>query len=370
MKIKVITVAGTRPELIRLSEIIKKFDLNFNHLLVYTNQNYDKKLKDIFFKELNIRQPDYQLNLNVKSYLTFIGEMLIKIEKILLDEKPDAFFILGDTNSCLSALVAKKLRIPIFHFEAGNRCFDQKVPEEINRKIVDNLSDINLTYSSFAKNNLINEGFRNDRVIVVGSPLKEILIANKRKIDRSSILKKFKIKKNQYFLVSYHREENVDDLNRLKKFVKIIDSISLNYKKKIIISTHPRTKEKIKKVKLQNNKDIIYSEPFGYHDYIKLQKEALVVISDSGSIPEETSILNLKSIILRDAFERQETMENDTILMSGLEKDNLFNCIDIVLKNNNKKNIHEDYDHDNVSSKMVKIVSTYIPLINKWVWGK
>ena len=370
MKIKLITVAGTRPELIRLSEIIKKFDKNFEHTLVYTNQNYDIKLKNIFISELGIRKPNYELKLKNKSSLSFIGKMILEIEKILLKEKPDAFFILGDTNSCLSALVAKKLKIPIFHYEAGNRCFDNRVPEEINRKVIDNLSDINLTYSDFAKQNLLLESFKNDRVIKVGSPLKEVFLANKTKINSSDILKKLKLKKNQYILVSYHREENVDDLNKLNKFLNIINSLKSHFKKKIILSTHPRTMLRLKKIKYETYNNIIFSEPFGYIDYMNLQINSLVVISDSGSIPEENSLLNFKSIILRDTFERQEIFENESIIMSQLDKNYLINCINRILNKKKVNKTYKDYDDNEVSSKIVNIILSYIPFINNYILRK
>lgn len=370
MKIKLITIVGTRPELIRLSEIIKKFDDNFEHVLVYTNQNYDSKLKNIFLNELGIRRPNYELSLKNRSSLSFIGEMIIEVEKILIKEKPNAFFVLGDTNSCLSALTAKKLKIPIFHYEAGNRCFDSRVPEETNRKIIDNLSDINLTYSEFAKKNLLLENFKNDRVIRVGSPLKEIYLANKNKINKSNILKKLELKKNQYILVSYHREENVDDLIKLKKFIETINFISLHYGKKIIISTHPRTKTRLKKTKYKDYKNLVFLEPFGYIDYINLQINSLVVISDSGSIPEETSILNLNSIILRDTFERQEVLENESLVMSSLERNYLINCINRIVYKKRVKKTHIDYDEDNVSNKIVNIILSYIPFINNYILRK
>tara|TARA_E500000178_G_scaffold331010_1_gene363439 strand:+ start:3394 stop:4518 length:1125 start_codon:yes stop_codon:yes gene_type:complete len=370
MKYKILTVVGTRPEIIRLSEIIKSFDKNFKHLLVHTNQNFDKNLKDVFFKELSLKKPDYDLKVKEKTASKSIASIIYKIEDIIIKEKPDAFFILGDTNSCLSAIVARKYKIPIFHYEAGNRCFDQRVPEETNRSVIDHMSDINLTYSDFASKNLLNEGMPADRIIKVGSPLKEVFLKNKQKILKSSILKKYKLKKNNYVLVSYHREENVDDIKKLKIFVSTLENIHNSLKLPIIVSTHPRTRKKLNQLKLNIMNKILYAEPFSYFDYMKLQINSKIVISDSGSISEESSILGFKAISLRDTLERQEAMENSVVIMSTLQEKNIENALKISLDNNYKSKIYKDYNESEVSSKITRIVTSYIEYVNREVWKK
>lgn len=370
MKYKILTVVGTRPEIIRLSQIIKSFDKNFEHILVHTNQNFDKNLKDVFFKELNLKKPKYDLNVKEKTASKSIASIIFKIEDIIIKEEPDAFFILGDTNSCLSAIVARKYQIPIFHYEAGNRCFDHRVPEETNRSIVDHVSDINLTYSDFASKNLLNEGLPADRIIKIGSPLKEVFIKNKQKIFRSSILKKYKLKKNNYFLISYHREENVDNTKKLKKFVSTLVQIRNKFNLPIIISTHPRTRKKLNQLNLKTTNKIFYAEPFSYFDYMKLQINSKIVISDSGSISEESSILGFKAISLRDTLERQEAMENGAVIMSTLQEKNIENAIKISLDNNFKHKTYKDYNESEVSSKITRIVTSYIEYVNREVWKK
>lgn len=370
MKYKILTVVGTRPEIIRLSEIIKSFDKNFEHVLVHTNQNFDKNLKDVFFKELSLKKPNYDLEVREKTASKSIASIIYKIEDIIIKEKPDAFFILGDTNSCLSAIVARKYKVPIFHYEAGNRCFDQRVPEETNRSLIDHISDINLTYSDFASKNLLNEGISADRVIKVGSPLKEVFLKNKQKILKSSILKKYKLKKNNYVLVSYHREENVDDIIKLKIFVSTLEKIHKDLKIPIIVSTHPRTRKKLNQLKLNIIKKILYAEPFSYFNYMNLQINSKIVISDSGSISEESSILGFKAISLRDTLERQEAMENSAVIMSSLKKKNIENALKISLDNNYKSKIYKDYNESEVSSKVTRIVTSYIEYVNREVWKK
>jgi len=367
MKKKILTVVGTRPEIIRLSLIIKKFDLIFNNVLVHTNQNFDKNLKDIFFKELGIRKPDYDLDILEKTNITFISKLLPKIENIIIKEKPDGFFILGDTNSSLSSIVAKKYKIPVFHYEAGNRCFDERVPEEINRRLVDHISDINLTYSDFAKQNLLNEGIKNERVIKVGSPLYEVINFYKLKIEKCKILNKLKLKKNNYILISYHREENVDLINKLKKFIKLMNIVQKVYGKKIIISTHPRTKKRLDLLSINKNKNVNYLKPLSYFDYMKLQIESFVTLSDSGSISEESSILNFKAITLRNSFERQEIMSQPSILISDLDKENLISSIDAIIKLKGS-NRYSDYSVKNVSNIIPKIILSHIPYIKNTIW--
>jgi len=370
MRYKLITVVGTRPELIRLSEIIKDLDKNFHHKLIHTNQNFDKNLKDIFFKDLKINRPKYDLKIKSKNSISTVAQILVKIDAILKKEKPDAFFILGDTNSALSSIAAKKNKIPIFHYEAGNRCFDQRVPEEINRRIVDHISDVNLTYSEFARDNLLREGLPPDRTFNIGSPLGEVIEKNYKKINESKILRKLNVKKNDYFLFSFHREENVDDLIRLKKFLLILNKVEKKYKKKIIVTTHPRTRKQISKIKYKNSSKIKFFKPFGFIDYIKLQQFSLAVISDSGSISEEASYLSLNAISLRDTIERQEAMSESAVLISSLETEDFLNNLEICIKGKKNNDIIEDYKKKFISEKISRIISSYIPYVNREVWKK
>jgi UDP-N-acetylglucosamine 2-epimerase (non-hydrolysing) len=362
-KYKILTLVGTRPEIIRISEIIKKFNKYFDNILVHTNQNFDKNLKDVFFKNFELSKPQYDFQIKENSAIKTIAKILIKTEEVIIKEKPHGFFVLGDTNSCLGALVAKRYKIPIFHYEAGNRCFDQRVPEEINRKIIDHISDLNLTYSDFASKNLLREGIPTDRVIKVGSPLYEVFKSNENKIIKSKILSKLNLKKDKYFLISFHREENVDKSERLKKFLSILNLISVKYNLKIILTTHPRTKAqiiKIKKTDFLNSKNIKMFEPFDYFDYMKLQKEALIVISDSGSISEESSFMGFRAITLRDTMERQESMENSCIIMSALNEINLINAIETQINSSFISKPINDYMIDDVSEKIPRLIISYI----------
>lgn len=371
-KIKILTVVGTRPEIIRLSRIINKFDIYFDHVLVNTTQNYDKELNEIFFKDLKIRKPDYNLGLIEKNSIKFIGKSLIEINKILTKEKPDAFFILGDTNSTLSVIAAKKKKIPIFHMEAGNRCFDLRVPEEMNRKTVDHLSDVNLTYSKIARQYLIKEGLDPEKIIHVGSPLPEVFNYFSKQISQSKILEKLKIKKNQYFLASIHREENTENKENFKNIFDFFNLITEKYNKPIIISTHPRTMLKV--INKKNlNKKIIFLKPMNFSDYNCLQINSYAVLSDSGTITEETSILNLASINIRESQERPEGMEQSTVIMTGTKISNLLNSLEVTLKQKNKNirfNKIDDYKSDNVSEKIPRIILSYIDQINKKIWFK
>ena len=371
-KFRIVTIVGTRPEIIRLSSIIKKFEIYFEHYLIHTGQNYDFELNEIFFKDLNLKKPYLYLNCAGDDAVTTIGKILIETNKSLKSLKPDAVIILGDTNSCLSALSAKKLKIPIFHLEAGNRCFDQRVPEEINRKIVDHISDINLTYCSLSREYLISEGFDQDRVIKVGSPMKEVISDNLKNIKKSKILSKLKITKNKFFLVSFHREENIETSN-LDDFLTSLNEIIIKYNLPIIFSTHPRTKSKLVQSKIKINKKISIIKPLSFSDYIKLQLNALCVLSDSGTISEESSILDLTAINLRNSHERPEAMEEGTVPMTGCDKKNILRTIDILIeqKNNDYKNkIVNDYNDENVSDKIVRIIVSYIDFINKNLWKK
>ncbi len=370
MKYKLITVVGTRPEIIRLSEIIKNLDQNFDHILVHTNQNYDKNLKDVFFKDLDIKKPKYDLNINAPNSISTISKVLIGVEKIIKKEMPDAFFVLGDTNSALSVIVAKKYKIPIFHYEAGNRCFDQRVPEETNRKIVDHVSDINLTYSQFARDNLISEGLATDRVFNIGSPLGDVIENNENKIKKSKIISKLNLKRKDFFLFSFHREENVDNKVRLKKFLTILNKTAEIFNKKIIVSTHPRTQKRISKISFNQNKNISFCEPFGFIDYMRLQKDSLAVISDSGSISEEASYLSINAISLRDTIERQEAMSETAVIMSSLDLDEFVNNLNLCIKGKKNKEIISDYKKKFIPEKISRIIHSYIPYVNKEVWKK
>ncbi len=370
-RLKICTVVGTRPEIIRLSQVINKISSCFNHILVNTNQNFDNQLNKIFFKELKITRPKYNLKLNGNSAIEKISSMLIKIETIIKKEKPDGFLVLGDTNSALSSFVAKRYKIPIFHMEAGNRCFDLRVPEEINRELVDKIADINITYSQNAKENLINEGFDLDKIIISGSPLYEVYLNYKNNIENSNILKKIKVKENNFYLLSVHRQENVDDLKNLKIIFETINKISLKKKKEVIVTLHPRTKQKLKKINLRVNKKIKFFKPFGYFDYVKLQKNSELVISDSGSITEEAQILNLNAVNIRETHERMEGMDCGTVVMSNLSENHITNAINLALNKNilTRRKI-DSYFNTDVSNQICKLLQSYIGYINKKVWYK
>ena len=375
-KLKVLTVIGTRPEIIRLSRVIPEMDKYFDHKLVHTGQNFDYELNEIFFKQLELRKPDIFLNAAGESSSETIGNVISKMDKIILDLNPDALLILGDTNSCMAAISAKRRKIPIFHMEAGNRCFDERVPEEILRKIVDHISDINLPYTDIARDYLINEGIKPDRIIKTGSPMKEILNFYEKKIFHSNILKKLQLENNKYFLLSAHREENIDTKENLKKIAYIINAIHDEYNFPVIISTHPRTRKMLEKYKIESNpkKDIRFLKPFGFLDYIKLQVNSYCVISDSGTITEESSILNFPALNLREAHEKPEGFEEASVMMVGLKKERILSALRIVT--NQKKGLDrdlrivKDYDLDNVSTKIVRIIESYTDYINRVVWSK
>ena len=374
MKKKILTILGTRPEIIRLSCIIKKIDNYFVNILVNTNQNYDKNLNLVFFKELNLSPPKY--NFPKKKFLNsinFISNTLIQIDKILAFEKPDAVLVLGDTNTALSVLCAKKRNIPIFHIEAGNRCYDQRVPEEINIVLVDKISDINLVYSDVAKQNLIKENFDLDKIIKIGSPLFEVFKENHVRIENSNILKKLNLTEKKYILLSCHREENVDKFNNLSQIILATKKIAKKFNLKIIFSIHPRTKDKIKKANKSMLKNIINHKPFGFFDYIKLQMNSKLTISDSGSIVEESNILNFAAINIRETTERQEGMEKGFAVLSGLKINDIVSSAEIVLKrfsNKPRLDIHKDYFEEHVSDKVINAIQSYIPYINRKVWFK
>ena len=371
--LRVMTVVGTRPEIIRLSSVIRRLDetTSVEHFLVHTGQNYDYELSDIFFDDLRLKKPSYYLNAATPSPLETIGNILSKTGPLIDEIKPDAFLVLGDTNSCLSALAAKKKRIPIFHMEAGNRCFDQRVPEEINRKLVDHLSDINMPYSSIAREYLIKEGIPADRIIKIGSPLYEVINEHRNKIRDSGVLEEYDLETGNYFLVSSHREENIEaDLN-FNKLVEILNSISDKYKLPIIVSTHPRTLNRIKNEGVIFSKNIRLLKPFSFTDYIKLQINAKAVLSDSGTISEEASILGLRALNIRQAHERPEAMEEAAVMMVGFNKDRVLEGLNI-LETQEPDTIKKvsDYMVMNVSEKVLRIIVSYTDYINRVVWNK
>ena len=375
MKTKIVTIVGTRPEIIKLSRVIDELDRVSNHILIHTGQNYDYELNEVFFKDLKIRKPDYFLNAVGKSTAETISKIIFESDKILDKEKPDAVLLYGDTNSCLSVISAKRRQIPIFHMEAGNRCFDQRVPEEINRKIVDHLSDINMPLTEHARKYLIAEGIPAERIIKTGSCMKEILDFYKKDISKSKIINKLKLKSDKYFLVSAHREENVDYKTNLTDLLGSLNTIAEKYKLPIIFSTHPRTKDRIEKLKgkAKLNSLIKFMKPLGFFDYIKLQTSAFCVISDSGTITEESSILKFPSIMIRQSHERPEGMDEGTLIMSGLNKKRIIESIDISTKlyrEGKMPNIIDDYNVDNVSQKVVKIIFSYIDYVNRNIWTK
>lgn len=375
-KINIITVVGTRPEIIRLSRVINRLNnsTSINHTLIHTGQNYDFELNEVFFKDLTIKKPDFFLESAGNSPSETIGNIIIKVDKLFDKLNPEALLILGDTNSCLAAIPAKKKKIPIFHLEAGNRCYDQRVPEEINRKIIDHISDINLTYSQIAKDYLLKEGFPPDRVIKVGSPMKEILNFNKKSILKSQILNQLKLKKDNFFLVSAHREENIDNPKNLSLLKELLVNLTNEFKIPVIVSTHPRTMKALGKDKNNLHDKIKFLKPFGYFDYITLQQNAKVVLSDSGTITEESSILNFRALNIRESHERPEGMEEASVMMSGLKYSRVRQAIEIVLNQstNNDRNISiiNDYNLENFSHKVERIIISYIDFINRVVWQK
>jgi len=373
-KLKVLTVVGTRPELIRLSRVLARLDESesIEHILVHTGQNYDYELNQIFFEDLNIRKPDYFLKAAGENATETVGQILIKIDPVLEQEKPDAFLVLGDTNSCLCAIPAKKRRIPIFHMEAGNRCFDQRVPEETNRKIVDHISDVNLTYSSIAREYLLKEGFPPDRIIKTGSPMYEVLHHYLLKIQRSDVVKRLGLEKGRFFVVSSHREENVNDK---KNFTSLIDSLNLiasKYHYPIIVSTHPRTRKVIESGSISVKREIQFLKPLGFTDYIALQMSAHATLSDSGTISEESSILNFPALNIREAHERPEAMEEASVMLTGLNRLRIMQGLEQLEKQsqNPARDFREVYDYQmpNVSDKVVRIIISYVDYVKRVVW--
>lgn len=369
-KLKVMTIVGTRPEIIRLSRTMALLDEYVNHIIVHTGQNYDYELNEIFFKDLGIRKPDYFMNVDTSTLGSAVGDIIRKSEEILNKEKPDAVLVLGDTNSCLSAYMAKRLKIPIFHMEAGNRCFDFNVPEEINRRIIDHIADFNLVYTEHARRHLISEGLPHRRIYLTGSPMNEVLNYYSAKIEKSKILNTLKLKEKKYFVVSVHREENVDNHENLGKILDVLKSLSKRYNYPIIVSTHPRTRKRLKEFNnLKLDKNIRFLKPFGFLDYIKLQKNAACTISDSGTISEESAILSFPAVSIRESMERPEAQDSGTIVLTGFEVKNVMNSIEIAIKNHalgKYEDISADYKIKNTSWRVLKLIIGIYSLSNKW----
>jgi UDP-N-acetylglucosamine 2-epimerase (non-hydrolysing) len=372
---KVMTIVGTRPELIKMSRVISALDKYTNHVLVHTGQNFDYELNQIFFEDLQIRKPDHFLEAVGENAAQTIGQIIMKADAVLESERPDAVMLYGDTNSCLAVIAAKRRKIPVFHMEAGNRCFDQRVPEELNRKVLDHLSDINMVLTEHARRYLIAEGVRPETIIKTGSHMREVIDFYMPKIEESNVVSRLKLKPNEFFLVSAHREENVDSPDALRDLLETLKELVKKYGFPVIVSTHPRTRKRLEEVGYEGlDKRIIFGKPLGFFDYMKLQTEAYCVLSDSGTITEETSLLNLCSITLRNAHERPEGMDVGTLIMSGLRKDRVLDAIEIVKSQYSKDRRPvlpiADYENPHVSTQIVRVVTSYIDYINRVVWSK
>ena len=372
-KLKVMTIVGTRPEIIRLAEVIKKCDEYFEHILVHTGQNWDYTLNDVFFKELELREPNYFLGVVGNDLGETMGNIIAESYKILLQERPDALIILGDTNSCLSAIAAKRLKIPVFHMEAGNRCFDQNVPEEINRRIVDVTSDVNLAYTEHARRYLLSEGMRKEYTFVTGSPLPEVFHKYMNKIDESNVLEELNLEKGKFILVSAHREENIDNDINFRSLTDALNAIAEKYDMPVIYSTHPRSWKRIEAMNIKFHKNIRQLKPFGFYDYNKLQKESFCVLSDSGSLAEESNIMKFAAVSIRTSTERPEAIDKGSVILGGITFDSITQAIEIITK---QKALGEetvkvnDYTDINVSTKVVNIVQGYTDVINRFIWRK
>lgn len=373
--LKVMTIVGTRPELIKMSRVIAEFDRHTQHVLVHTGQNYDYELNQVFFKDLEIRKPDYFLEAVGENAAQTIGQVIVKADAVMEKERPDAVLLYGDTNSCLAVIAAKRRKIPVFHMEAGNRCFDQRVPEELNRKVLDHLSDINLVLTEHARRYLIAEGIRPETIIKTGSHMREVLDFYMPGIRKSEVLRQLGLETGKYFIVSAHREENVDTPANLLDLVETLNALAATYKFPVIVSTHPRTRKRLDALELgELNRNIQFAKPFGFYDYVKLQMDALCVVSDSGTITEEASLLNLPAITIRNTHERPEGMDEGTLIMCGLKPERVLEAIHIVLAQNtidrNQFRMVHDYDTGNVSRKVLRIVLSYTDYVNRVVWRK
>lgn len=368
------TIVGTRPEIIKLSRVIDELSKYVEHVLVHTGQNYDYELNEVFFENLGVPKPDYFLEVAGKNAAHTIGNVIAKADDVLEQEQPDAVLLYGDTNSCLAVISAKRRKIPVFHFEAGNRCFDQRVPEELNRKIVDHLSDINMPLTEHARRYLLAEGCRPDTVIKTGSPMKEILLHHMEEIQSSDVLSRLGVEKNKFFIVSAHREENVDSEQNFADMLESLNAISEKYDMPVIVSTHPRTRKRLEQVNIEQDSRVQFLKPLGFFDYVKMQMEAYCVISDSGTITEESSILNFPAITIRQAHERPEGMDEGVLIMTGLKKEDVMHSIDVVVSQfepGNRVFKHvADYDVDNFSKKVTRIVLSYTNYINRTTWRK
>jgi UDP-N-acetylglucosamine 2-epimerase (non-hydrolysing) len=372
-KLKVMTIIGTRPEIIRLSEVIKSCDRYFNHHLVHTGQNYDYELNEVFFEELGIREPDHFLEAVGDHLGDTIGNIISKSYELLAEEMPDALLILGDTNSALCSIAAKRLKIPIFHMEAGNRCFDQNVPEEINRKIVDHISDINLPYTEHSRRYLLSEGIRKEHIFVTGSPMTEVIKKHKEKIENSNVLEELDLEKDNYFLVSAHREENVDNEENFLSLMNALNDIAEKYQMPIVYSTHPRSKKRIEERGFEFHPLVKQLKPFGFFDYNKLQLNSFCTLSDSGTLSEESAILGFPGVLIRTSTERPEVLDKGTVVIGGITEKDIVQAVDLsrnMKKNNEKTYLADDYQDDNVSVKVVKLIQSYAKIIDDVVWRK
>ena len=373
--LKVMTIVGTRPELIKMSRVIAEFDQHTQHILVHTGQNYDYELNQVFFEDLGIRKPNYFLEAAGENAAQTIGQVIMKADEVMEKEQPDAVMLYGDTNSSLSVIAAKRRKIPVFHMEAGNRCFDQRVPEELNRKVLDHLSDINLVLTEHARRYLIAEGIRPETIIKTGSHMREVLDYYMPSIQKSDVLSRLGLESSKYFIVSAHREENVDTPANLLDLVEMLNALASTYGYPVIVSTHPRTRKRLDALEIgELNPFIQFVKPFGFHDYIKLQMETLCVVSDSGTITEEASLLNLPAVTIRNAHERPEGMDVGTLIMSGLKKDDVLDAVKVIITQH-KKGIRvmsavDDYESGPVSKQLLRVVMSYVDYINRTVWSK
>lgn len=375
MAMKVMTIVGTRPEIIKLSRVVDELDRHVNHVFVHTGQNFDFELNEIFFMELDIRKPDYFLNAAGKTAAETIGHVIVKADEVIEKEAPDAFLLLGDTNSCLAAISAKRRKVPVFHMEAGNRCFDERVPEEINRRMVDHISDINMPYTEHARRYLLKEGLPTERVIKTGSPMKEVLSHYLPKIRASNVLSRLELRKDDYFLVSAHREENVDSEENFFDLLESLNALAGKYNRPVIVSTHPRTRRKLEALQYSKaHAKISFMKPLGLLDYVHLEMNARCVISDSGTITEESSILGFPAVTIRQAHERPEGMDEGTLIMCGLKSERVMQSVEMVLSQHGEGKppykLVSDYDTENVSTKVARIIMSYTDYVNRVVWHK
>ena len=372
---KIMTIVGTRPELIKMSRVIAELEKYSQHILVHTGQNYDYELNQVFFDDLEIRKPDYFLDAAGTSAIDTIAQVLVKADAVFEKEKPDALLLYGDTNSCLAIIAAKRRKIPVFHMEAGNRCFDQRVPEELNRKVVDHLADINMVLTEHARRYLLAEGVRPETIIKTGSHMREVLDFYMPKIERSDVLARQHLEKNKFFLISAHREDNVDSPDALRDLLATLEALTAKYDFPVLVSTHPRTMKRLQEIGIDHlDKRIIFSKPFGFVDYIKLQMSAFCVLSDSGTITEETSLLNLSAITIRNTHERPEGMDAGTLIMCGLKTERVLEAVDMITTQYDEKTAPvlavADYENPFVSKQVCRVVSSYIDYINTTVWSK